>query len=214
VVLVLPLLSCGNSADNEMLATAATPGTQLIGRFVTPELWAGQATATNTRSPATGGGPVVLGPIEMRHPIDGHLILAYERVVHLESGRKRQLLTVTQDGAGLGRVLDSRAGQPERRFAGDVIFPLGVWRQGEMREFKATEHTLLGPALRQITLEIMDVDHIHNGVANSLRYRLTIRDEARRVLDCEVSVYSPGLGLVAFEASSYWQGCNTCPCPG
>jgi len=54
-------------------------------------------------------------------------------------------------------------------------------------------------------------------VAHSLSYRLTIRDEAGRVLDCEVSVYSPGRGLVAFEASSYWRasnGCTTCPCLG
>jgi hypothetical protein len=141
-------------------------------------------------------------------------IQAYERIAIHEGSRKRQLLTVTQQGAALGRVLDDRSGLPERRFASDVVFPLGIWRQGEAREFEAVEFTLLGPALRLITLDVQDIDHVHDGVAHSLRYRLTIRDEARRVLGCEVSVYSPGLGLAAFEASSYWQGCANCPCAG
>ena len=167
--------------------------------------------------PAANSLLMIRGPFIMPHPIDGRPIQAYERVALLEEGRKRQLLTVTQDGAGLGRVLEERTGMPMRRFTGDVVFPQGVWRQGEAREFKATELTLLGPALRWITLEVLDIDNVHDGVAHSLRYRLTIRDEALRVLDCEVSVYSPGRGLVAFEASSYWRGssgCTSCPCPG
>lgn len=164
--------------------------------------------------PATDGRPAIRGPFETRHPVDGRPIQAYERIAIHEGSRKRQLLTVTQQGAALGRVLDDRSGLPERRFASDVVFPLGIWRQGEAREFEAVEFTLLGPALRLITLDVQDIDHVHDGVAHSLRYRLTIRDEARRVLGCEVSVYSPGLGLAAFEASSYWQGCANCPCAG
>ncbi|MFQ5565579.1 MAG: hypothetical protein ACE5EU_04375, partial [Paracoccaceae bacterium] len=126
-------------------------------------------------------------------------------------------LTVTQGRAGLGRVLDQRPGLPEQRFTGDVVFPLGVWAEGEVREFEATEFTLFGPAQRLITLEILQLDHVHEEVAHSLSYRLSIRDAAGRVLECEVSVYSPGRGLVAFEASSYWRGsggCAACPCPG
>jgi hypothetical protein len=207
--LALALPSCGGPGEPE-----APEPTSVAGRFITPELWVGAAIAGEGGLPATKGRPAIRGPFETRHPVDGRPIQVYERIAILEGSRKRQLLTVTQESAALGRVLDNRTGLPERRFASDVVFPLGIWRQGEVREFEATEFTLLGPALRLITLEVLDIDHVHDGVAHSLRYRLTIRDEARRVLGCEVSVYSPGLGLAAFEASSYWQGCTSCPCPG
>ena len=207
LTLALVLPSCGGPGEPEAPASVAA-------RFITPELWSGTAIAGQGGVPATDGRPAIRGPFETRHPVDGRPIQAYERIAIHEGSRKRQLLTVTQQGAALGRVLDDRSGLPERRFASDVVFPLGIWRQGEAREFEAVEFTLLGPALRLITLDVQDIDHVHDGVAHSLRYRLTIRDEARRVLGCEVSVYSPGLGLAAFEASSYWQGCANCPCAG
>ena len=211
-LLALALASCGGSPEVVSVA----------GRMVTPELWAGVASSGDGAVPGidvrSGDGQVTIrGPLKTRHPVDGRPIRSYERIARLAQGRKRQLLTVTQGRAGLGRVLDQRPGLPERRFTGDVVFPLGVWTEGEVREFEAIEFTLFGPARRLITLEILQLDHVHEEVAHSLSYRLSIRDEAGRVLDCEVSVYSPGRGLVAFESSSYWRGssgCTTCPCPG
>jgi len=218
LLLVLALPSCGGPGARDAPAPEAAV---VAGRLVTPELWAGAATAGDGALPKvearSGDGQVTIrGPVETRHPVDGRPIRSYERIALLAEGRKRQLLTVKQGGTGLGRVLDQRPGLPERRFTGDVVFPLGVWAQGEVREFEAIEFTLFGPARRLITLEILDLDHVYEGVAHSLSYRLSIRDEAGRVLDCEVSVYSPGRGLVAFEASSYWRagrGCTACPCP-
>jgi hypothetical protein len=219
LLLALALASCGGPDPREAVPPEAAV---VIARLVTPELWAGAASTGQGALPKVDarfddGRVTIRGPLEARHPVDGHPIQAYERIALLAQGRKRQLLTITQDGAGLGRVLDQRPGLPERRFTGDVVFPLGVWAEGEVREFEATEFTLFGPALRLISLEILQLDHVHAGVAHSLNYRLTIRDEAGRVLDCEVSVYSPGRGLVAFESSSYWRagsGCTACPCPG
>lgn len=219
LLLVLAVASCGGPGERDAPVPEAAV---VVGRLVTPELWAGAATAGDGGLPKvdvrSGDGRVTIrGPIEVRHPVEGRPIRSYERIALLAEGRKRQLLTITQDRAGLGRVLDQRPGLPERRFTGDVVFPLGVWAQGEVREFEATEFTLFGPAQRLITLEILQLDHVYEGVAHSLSYRLSIRDEAGRVLDCEVSVYSPGRGLVAFEASSYWRaggGCTACPCPG
>ena len=211
--------SCAAPGERDAPAPEAAA---VAGRLVTPELWAGAGTAGEGALPKvdvrSGDGRVTIrGPVETRHPVDGRPIRSYERIAVLAEGRKRQLLTVTQGRTGLGRVLDQRTGLPERRFTGDVIFPLGVWTQGEVRAFEATEFTLFGPAQRLITLEILDIDHVYEGVAHSFSYRLSICDEVGRVLDCEVSVYSPGRGLVAFEASSYWRGsggCTTCPCPG
>jgi len=219
LLLVLAAASCGGSGERD---TPAPGAAAVVGRLITPELWAGDATAGEGGLPEvdvrSGDGRLTIrGPIETRHPADGRRIRSYERGVLLDAGRKRQLLTVTQDRAGLGRVLDQRPGMPERHFTGDVVFPLGIWGQGEVRQFEATEFTLFGPAQRLVTVEILRLDHVHEGVAHSLSYRLSIRDAAGRVLDCEVSVYSPGRGLVAFEAGSYWRGssgCATCPCPG
>jgi hypothetical protein len=219
LLLVLAVASCGGPGERD---TPAPEAAAVVGRLITPELWAGAATAGEGGLPKvdvrSGDGRVTIrGTLEIRHPVDGRPIRSYERIALLAQGRKRQILTITQDRAGLGRVLDQRPGLPERRFTGDVVFPLGVWAEGEVREFEATEFTLFGPARRLITLEILQLDHVHAGVAHSLNYRLTIRDEAGRVLDCEVSVYSPGRGLAAFEASGYWRagsGCNACPCSG
>ena len=206
LLLVLALPSCGGSGESDAPAPEAAA---LTGRLITLELWAG-AGSTGEDARSGDGRVTIRGPVETRHPVDGRAIRSYERIAFLAEGRKRQLLTITQNRTALGRVLDQRPGLPERRFTGDAVFPLGVWAEGEVRKFEATEFTLFGPARRLITMEILRIDHVYNGVAHSLSYRLTIRDEAGRALACEVSVYSPGLGLVAFEASGYWQdgGCT------
>jgi hypothetical protein len=174
---------------------------------ITPELWAGPASKPD-------GGAAFLGPYTSRHPVNDRTIQTYEINSLADGIRRRQLFAITRDGAALGRVLDKMSGVPERRFERDVVFPLGQWEQGERREFEAVEHTLFGPALRRITLEILQIDYIHDGIANSLRYRLTVRDEANRVLNCEVAVFSPGHGQVVSEVNGIWQGCHACPCPG
>jgi len=218
ILLALALASCSDRAGRDTPVPETAP---VDSRMLTPGLWAGAATAGQGPLPAvdfrSGDGQLTIrGLIDVRHPVGDHPIKAYERTVHLQQGRKRQLLTITQDGAALGRVQEQSSGLPDRGFTGDIVFPLGIWSQGEAREFEATEYTLFGPALRLIALEILEIDHVYDGVAHSLSYRLSTRDEAGRVLDCEVSVYSPGRGLVAFEASSLWisgTGCTACPCP-
>jgi hypothetical protein len=186
-------------------------------RLITPALWAGTLVPPAAGLPVidAAAGPVTIrGPISIDHPVTGGTIQVYERTAAFAEGQRRQLMTVTQGGAGLGRVSDQHPGTPEQRYTGDVVFPLGVWQQGEIREFEATEQNVFGPALRRIALEILDIDFVHEGAAHSLHYRLTIRDEAERVLTCEESVYSPGRGLVAFDASGNWRGCAACPCAG
>jgi hypothetical protein len=203
----------GGRADPE-------PG-QMASRVITPELWAGKVISTTGNLPsvdarADGGRLSIRGPLSVRNPVDGTAVAAYERVAVQADGTRRELITVTQDGAGLGRVLDASAGLPDRRFAGDVVFPLGLWHQGEKRSFEATEFGLLGPMARNVELEIVDIDFVFGDVPHSLSYRLTVRDEAGRVLSCAESVYSPGRGLVDYQGRSYWppaEACPACPCP-
>ena len=214
------LAGCGGGETNER----SKPG-EIVSRMITPALWAG-TTATHSGAVLAGELPAVdrtttdglriQGPVEVESPTGAGKVRAYMRTTTAIGGQRLQHVTVTQQGSGLGRILDTTIGLPERRFAGDVVFPLGLWKQGEIREFEAVEFTLAGTAQRRVTLEILDLDFVYKGAAHSLAYRLTIHDAANRVIGCETSVYSPGAGLVRFEASSGWStsaGCSSCPCP-
>ncbi len=197
-MLLLPA-ACGDDGRSDMPAAPAA-----AGRVITVDLWTGAG--------AGAPGVSIRGPLELADPTAGIPVQVYERVSR--GGKRRQLLAATQDGAGLGRVFDQTAGQPEKHFTGDVVFPLGLWHPDESRQFEATEVTLLGPAARRITLRILELDYIYRGSPHSLRYRLTVEDAAGRVLSCEHAVYSPGKGRVAFRARSQFDGCTACPCPG
>jgi len=220
VVVLAALAGCGASG------TADRPkADRIVSRVITADLWSG-TTAAHSGSVVAGdlprvdlqtaGGLSIQGPVEVDGPPGSGRVRAYMRTTSASDKQRLQLIAVTQGGAGLGRVRDMATGLPDRHFAGDVVFPLGLWKQGEIRQFEATEFTVAGPARRLVTLEIMDLDFVYEGTAHSLAYRLTIRDAANRVIDCETSVYSPGAGLVRFDASSGWSVssvCTACPCP-
>lgn len=179
-----------------LAACGEGPGTSATGaqtREITLALWAGRAGALD-------------GPVRAIHPVTGAQIDTYRR----RRGGNEQVLAVTQDGAALGRITERRPGMPELHFTGDAVFPLGLWREGERRAFVAREFTLLGPAERRITLEILDLSFDHDGAPGSLRFRVLTRDAADRPISCATSVYSPGQGLVASEVSTLWRGGAVC----
>jgi hypothetical protein len=220
-ILLAALAGCGGGAP------APRPQVDtIVSRVITLDLWTGgtqtgPGPAGSGALPAidveTPSGASIQGPFKVEDPAGGARVMAYRRTSPSASGQRLQLLTVTAGGAGLGRILDRTPGLPERHFAGDVVFPLGPWKQGEIRQFEATEFTLAGPAQRRVTLEILDLDFVYKGATHSLAYRLTVRDAAARVIRCETSVYSPGAGLVRLETSSSWltpPRCGACPCPG
>ena len=148
----------------------------------------------------TGNDPnrFIRGPFEWTSERTGASYWVYERLKERKTRTKRQLLTVTHDGRGLGRVLDERTGAPARWFEHDIIFPLGRWGRGEQRSFKAVEHTIAGPAERIITLKIRRLDFTFRDVDHSMKYDWIARDAAGRVLHSERYVFSPGKGLVRF----------------
>jgi hypothetical protein len=195
---------------------AASPAS----RVITIALWAGRdevRTGVGLAAPAViRRGPVTIsGPLDLPDPVTGESLVAYERVAATPQGPRRQLFSETHDGAGLGRILDERTGHPVRQFSGDLIFPLGEWKKGERRSFTATEHTVLGPARRQITIAILEIDYSYRSVPHSMSYILTIGDAAGRMLSCERYVFSPGVGLAALETDGIGpdgNGCKDCPC--
>ncbi len=178
-------------------------------RILTISLWAGaldQASPDEwpTVSTVTGKNRnrIIRGPQDWLNPRTGENLQVYERVKEGKSRTKRQLLTVTNGGQGLGRVLDQRTNSPDRYFENDLIFPLGVWRAGEERRFQSVEHTVAGPAKRMIILKIRRLDFRYKGAEHSLRYDWTSHDAAGRVLFSERYVYTPGRSLVRFRNRS------------
>ena len=109
-------------------------------RFIPIELWLGiPSTGSNelkfydVNNKQHGGKLKVTGPINWKNKKTGKTIQVYER----KRGSKIQYFTITNNGQCLGRVWDSR-----KRSNGVVIaidrgckFPLGVWKEGETREF-------------------------------------------------------------------------------
>ncbi len=204
-LLLLALAACA-PADP---AGPATP--RPAARLITPALWAGAATAT-APLPAldlAGPGRHIRGPLTLADPLTGEALTGYEE----RSGGGDRIVALTHGGTALGRLVDHPAGLPEKRFHGDVIFPLGHWRDGEARDFEGAELTPLGPAPRHYHLQILAVDGRYRGRPGALDYRLTVRDAAGRVLVCEHSIYLPGEGRVFHTRRGLWDGCTACPCP-
>ena len=117
-----------------------TSNAQSNERFIPIELWLGiPSTGSNelkfyeVNNKQHGGKLKVSGPINWKNKKTGKTIQVYER----KRGSKIQYFTITNKGQCLGRVWDSR-----KRKLGVVIaidrgckFPLGVWKEGETREF-------------------------------------------------------------------------------
>ncbi len=79
-------------------------------------------------------GTAWTGPEEWRNPHTGQMLTAYDRRrENRREGLVVQKMAVRADGSAIGRIYDSR-------FGGLVCdheakFPLGVWKQGEVRTF-------------------------------------------------------------------------------
>ncbi|MGB0505841.1 MAG: hypothetical protein ACPGGK_06555 [Pikeienuella sp.] len=145
------------------------------------------------------GNRRIRGPLRWPDPISGQTVLTYERTKTKNAGVKRQLYTITHDGAALGRVMDERPGAITRRFENEAMFPLGKWKRGEERQFDSITHTAAGPAKRKITIKIRQLDYKYKGIKHSLKYDWTAQDSAGRILFKERYIYSPGKGLVSFK---------------
>ena len=182
------------------------PGPAEEPRYIPVELWAGaqwdgtERTALSEVDVFSGNGDKrrISGPTAWRHPFTGESLMVYERVNEKQDGPKRQLFTLNDEGTGLGRVYDARAGSPERWFSNEAMFPVGLWRPGEERTFRYTEYLDTGPVERVAKIRIRNLDYTYRGIPHSLRYDWTLLDERGQTLFKERYVYSPGRSLVSF----------------
>lgn len=176
--------------------TAALPvAADTATRFIPVELWTGGAwngdAALRLAEVDTIFGKHdhkrIRGPIAWTRPGTNEKLMVYERT----NRSKTQLFALRSDGQGLGRVYDSRY---DRNCIDAIKFPLGVWKQGETREFTFP----CGRKTRQVTLTILAIDFNHDGVAHSLKFRWVADGGTKRGTDNNYT-YSPGHGMVEVE---------------
>ena len=186
----LVVVAIATPARSDPWADAYDPAAKT--RFIPVELWtgaewdgakvikAGKADLTF----GAGGAKRITGPEPFVRPDTNETILIYRRI----NRDKTQLFTVSSKKDGLGRVYDSRI--DKKPCSDEVKFPLGLWRQGETREYKLH----CGPRTRTIRMTIEDIDFVHAGVPHSLRYRWILEGAGRG--GDNTYVYSPGKGNV------------------
>lgn len=156
-------------------------------RFIPVELWTGAAwdgTQEIRMAPAAlefgqRGDKTIKGPTVWNG------IQVYERL----NRDKLQLFAIREDRTGLGRVFDSR--YPQFGCRGEVKFPLGEWKQGEVREYQLD--CVRGKRPLRVTIE--EIDFVYDGVPHSLRFHWLFMEGRGRGTDMRY-VYSPLRGLV------------------
>lgn len=164
---------------------AYDPATQT--RFIPVELWTG--------APWDGTQEIRMAPAALQFgrrgdqsikgPVQWNGVLVYERL-----GRdKLQRFALREDRTGLGRVYDSR--NPGFACRGEVKFPLGRWKQGEVREYQLD----CTRGRRPLKVTIEEIDFVHDGVPHSLRFHWLYLEGRGRGTDMRY-VYSPLRGLV------------------
>jgi hypothetical protein len=130
------------------------------------------------------------GDKSIKGPTTWNGIPVYERL----NRDKLQRFAIREDQTGLGRVFDSRYPQLDCR--GEVKFPLGLWKQGEVREYQVD--CTRGKRPLKVTIE--EIDFVHEGVPHSLRFHWLLMEGRGRGTDMRY-VYSPLRGLVDVQGN-------------
>lgn len=190
VTLCLAFAGAARAEDWSAWQRAYDPATRT--RFIPVELWTGAAW-DGTRELRMAPAALTFGrrgEKAIRGPLTRGGIEVYER----QNEGKLQRFALRADRTGLGRVYDSRARDLGCRE--EVKFPLGLWKQGEVREYELT--CVRGNEFLKVTIE--EIDFVHNGVPHSLRFHWLFRGGRGRGTDMHY-VYSPLRGLVDVQGN-------------
>ncbi len=135
------------------------------------------------------------GPVEWQNPDTGARLTVYDRA------RRGvvQKFAVRSDGTAIGRVADNRNDISSCDQEGK--YPLGLWKQGEMRQFDYRCWRGTGNDKRitdmVTTIAIEKIDFTYAGAAHSLQVHWILRHKGdAREVDNRVYVFSPGRGVV------------------
>ena len=167
-------------------------------QLIVPGVWDG---TQRIDLPPAGGfdaeGTTWTGPEAWRHPQTGQMLTVYDRRrTTPREGSVQQKMAVRTDGTAIGRAWDSR-------FGGLVCdqeakFPLGLWKQGEVRTYAYICQAARGERRRNSRITIEEIDYEYNTIPHSLRFAWRYADGATgEVLDHRTYIFSPGRGLVS-----------------
>jgi hypothetical protein len=197
--------ACAEAVSDDAIWTASyDPVTET--RFIPLELilgarWDGRREIVLPAGDFTEGVPPKMnpstwrGPVEWRHPQTGALLMVYDRSRH----GVVQKFAVRTDGTAIGRVTDNRfeIGSCDQ----EGKYPLGVWRQGEARQFDYrcwrvnSNDALAADMITTITIE--KIDFSYGAAAHSLQIHWILKQKKDgRELDNRIYVFSPGRGMV------------------
>jgi len=192
--LCLVLAGAARADDWSAWQRAYDPATRT--RFIPVELWTG--------APWDGTQEIRMAPAALEFgqrgdksiegPTTWNFIQVYERV----NRDKLQRFAIRDDKTGLGRVFDSR--YPELACRGEVKFPLGRWKQGEVREYQLDCAGDRRPRPRPLKVTIEEIDFVYGGVPHSLRFHWLFMEGRGRGTDMRY-VYSPLRGLVDVQGN-------------
>jgi hypothetical protein len=189
-VLCLALAGPARAEDWSAWERAYDPATRT--RFIPVELWTG--------APWDGAHEIRMAPAaelkfgkrgdqSIKGPSAWNGFQVYERM----SRDKLQRFAIRDDQTGLGRVYDSRYAS----CIGEVKFPLGLWKQGEVREYRLS---CPGRASKPLKVTIEEIDYVYQGMPHSLRFHWLLSEGRGRGTDMRY-VYSPLRGLVHVQGN-------------
>jgi hypothetical protein len=193
-------VSATNSATDRA-ADATTLRRYIPMQLIVPGIWDGKHQIDLPQAHAFDEeGTAWTGPEQWTNPYTGRTSTVYDRRrYNPREGAVAQKMGIRSDGAAIGRAWDSRNGG--HACAEEAKFPLGPWRQGEVRTYdyvclsERDGKTVELPRSARITIEQLDYEY--RGVPHSLRFSWHYSDrDSGKVLDHREYIFSPGLGLV------------------
>lgn len=197
-----PTATLGPKAAWEAATDPAAQSRFIPMQLIVPGVWDGSRRIDMPT--ATGSdfeGSAWTGPQEWRHPVTGQVLAAYDRRrTTRREGLVEQKMAVRTDGSALGRAYDSRFGG--QACDQEAKFPLGVWKQHEVRTFEYVCMPARGGRVveyrRSARITIEQLDYEYEGVPHSLRFAWRFSDrDSGKVLDHRTYIFSPGRGLAA-----------------
>jgi hypothetical protein len=130
------------------------------------------------------------GDKSIKGPTTWNGIQVYER----PNRDKLQLFAIRDDRTGFGRVF--RLALSAARLPRRGEFPLGRWKQGEVREYQLD----CARGKRPLKVTIEEIDFVYDGVPHSLRFHWLFMEGRGRGTDMRY-VYSPLRGLVDVQGN-------------
>ncbi|HEX6960044.1 MAG TPA: hypothetical protein VF194_18835 [Ferrovibrio sp.] len=136
-------------------------------------------------------GIVWSGPRQWKQPRTGEMRTVYDRL----RGASKQIFAVRHDQRALGRVAD--AGEGIEACDEPAQFPLGRWRQGELRKFDYVCWVAGQTKFERATIIIQEIDYSFRGIDHCLRveWLLQNRDD-ESILEHRVYVFAPERGVI------------------